>query len=112
METQSRQLGAGVVVITGGAGALAAAIPRCLARSRVVSAVWDIALGKASAVTAGPYGAGAYQVEVTDYAAAVRDFGIIDIPVNNASPIAPLDDYRHIWQSTSTRLRSRVAEAV
>lgn len=108
MGTQSTQQGAGggatrVAVITGGAGGLGAAIAHRLARSGVVSALWDIDLAKAAAVAAGLPGARAYRVDVTDYdaveaatVAVVRDFGRIDILVNNAGangPIAPLVDY-------------------
>ncbi len=92
-----------VAVITGGAGGLGAAIARRLARSGVVSALWDVNLTKASAVAAELPGARAYRVDVTDHAAVeaataavVRDFGRIDILVNNAGangPIAPLVDY-------------------
>ena len=108
MEPQTTQQGAGggatgVAVITGGAGGLGAAIARRLARSGVVSALWDIDLAKAAAVAVELPGARAYRVDVTDYgaveaatAAVVRDFGRIDILVNNAGangPVAPLVDY-------------------
>ncbi len=94
---------AGVAVITGGAGGLGIAIARRLARSRVVSALWDIDGAKAAAAAAALPGARAYAVDVTDYAAVeaattavVRDFGRIDILVNSAGingPIAALIDY-------------------
>lgn len=92
-----------VAVVTGGAGGLGRAIAQRLARSGVVSALWDIDLAKAAAVAGTLPGARAYGVDVTDYEAVksaaeavVRDFGRIDILVNSAGangPIAPLVDY-------------------
>ena len=92
-----------VAVITGGAGGIGKAIADRLARSGVVSALWDIDLAKAAPVAEALPGARAYAVDVTDYAsvesataAVVRDFGRIDILVNSAGtngPIAPLVEY-------------------
>lgn len=92
-----------VAVITGGAGGLGAAVARRLARSAVVSALWDIDLERAAALAECLPGARAYFVDVTDYEsvknatdAVVHDFGRIDILVNSAGsngPIAPLVDY-------------------
>jgi 3-oxoacyl-[acyl-carrier protein] reductase len=105
MESKQRQASAStqVAVITGGAGGLGRAIAERLARSGVVSALWDIDPAKAAAVAGTLPGARAYAVDVTDYEsvkhaaeAVVRDFGRIDILVNSAGangPIAPLVDY-------------------
>ena len=92
-----------VAVITGGAGGIGKAIAYRLARSGVVSALWDIDLAKATSVAETLPNARAYAVDVTDYvsvekatAAVVRDFGRIDILVNSAGtngPIAPLVEY-------------------
>ena len=111
---QERENAAGtprVAVITGGAGGLGYAIAQRMARDGVVSALWDIDAERVERLAQTLPGARGYRVDVTDYAAVVkatadvvRDFGRIDILINNAGtngPIAPLVDYPlDGWRST------------
>lgn len=79
------------VIVTGGGGGIGSAICETFAQEGARVAVWDLTLDAAGAIAERLEGARPYALDITDSAAVdaavaevVRDFGSVDVLVNNA----------------------------